>query len=165
MRVDYLLEIVTCRIDIIQYFALKAAVILRDYQIDKLRHLDILGRLVVHKIVVVQIAAGVMEEATHSARGRHIHVIQTTAALTLMRVGDVDGVTHIQIEQDALQLLGSVVDNNLLERTSLLHHLLDIVITDTHIEDIALGDGVASISIIDILRPSCYVAYGTSVEF
>ena len=27
MRVDYLLEIVTCRIDIIQYFALKAAVI------------------------------------------------------------------------------------------------------------------------------------------
>ena len=56
MRVDYLLEIIPLPIHITQHLALEATVGLRDYEVNQLGHVDIFGRLVVHKVVVVKIA-------------------------------------------------------------------------------------------------------------
>ena len=53
VSVDYLFEIITRRVNIIQYFALQAAIRKRDDEVDEFCHLYILCRLVVHKIVIV----------------------------------------------------------------------------------------------------------------
>ena len=94
MRIDNLLEIIARRIDIIQNLTLQATIRLRNNKIDQLGHLDILGCLIVHKIVVVQIATRVAEETTHRTRGRHRHVIQAATTFALMRVGDIYRVAH-----------------------------------------------------------------------
>jgi hypothetical protein len=92
----------------------------------------------VHKIVIVQVATRVVEEATHRTRGRHCYVIETATAFTLMRISDIYRVTHIEMKKNTLQLLWRIIDHNLLERAAILHYLLDIMITHAHIKHLTL---------------------------
>ena len=138
MRIDYLLKIIASRIYIIQNLTLQATISLRHNKIDKFSHLYILSRFIVHKIVIVQVATSVVEEATHRTRRRDSYVIKTTTAFTLMCISDIYRVIHIEMKKNTLQLLWRVIDDNLLKGAAILHHLLDIVIAHAHIKHLTL---------------------------
>jgi hypothetical protein len=94
--IDYLLEIIVRRIDITQHLALKAAVLLRDNEIDQLGHLDILGCLVVH-ILVLKVGGRMVEE-TPKGRGSGLRdVIERATGVASVRIGDVNRIGHIQM--------------------------------------------------------------------
>ena len=159
-RVDDLLEIVARGIHIRQYLAFQAAVGLRYDKVYKFRHLNVLGRLVVHEIVVLQIAGGMAEEAADRRRRRHRHMVQTAAAVAGVGIGYVDGIGHIEIQQNALQQFGRIVDDDLFERAAVLGNVLDVVISDSHVKDIAFRYGMARIAVIDMLRTAHHIADG-----
>ena len=69
IRVDDLLKIVVCGIDISQHLAFQATISLRDNEIDQLGHLDILGRLVVHTILDRIDVKGIGDIVCHNAAG------------------------------------------------------------------------------------------------
>ena len=137
VRVDDLLEVVVRRVDVAQNLALQAVVLVRDDQIDQLRHLDALGSLVVHEVVVLKIARRVHEETAQRRRRRHSHVVQPPAALAMMGVGDVHAVAHVQLQKDPLQQLRRVIHNDLLERPTLIGQVLDIVVAYSHVKHVA----------------------------
>ena len=94
--IDYLLEIVVRRIDVAQHLALQTAVLLRDDEIDQLGHLDVLGSLVVH-ILVLKVGGRMVEEAPQGRRGGQRDVIERATIVAAVRIGYVNRIGHIQM--------------------------------------------------------------------
>jgi hypothetical protein len=87
-----------------------------------------------------------------------------TTSLTLMGICNVYRITHIEIEEYSLQLLGCIIDDNLLIGARIVHNLLYIMVAYAHIVELTLADSMTRIAIIDILRSTHNIPYGTSIE-
>ena len=128
--VDHLLETFARSIYRCEYPTTQTLVALREKEIDKLGHLDILGRLVVRIAVLAQVAVRVEEEVAQrrSSLGNEVGAVATPLAAVL--VANRHSVVHVQMHQDPLQPLGRVVEENLLKGLIILRDGLDVVAAD-----------------------------------
>ena len=102
--VDDLFEILLGGIHVAQQFALDAAVVVRHYQVDEFRHLDVFGRFVMLEYLLAQIAVGIAEETLGCIPCRHGDMIVETAPVARKAVGEVHSVRDVQMRQNMKRL-------------------------------------------------------------
>ena len=85
---------------------------------------------------------------------RLILTLRTTVIPTNVQL-----IIHVQLTQNARQLLGTVKENNLLERSSRLGNVLRIVVAQSQIKYIPLIDPMTDIPIINIFVPANHIPY------
>lgn len=103
MIVDNLLEVAAGDVDIAHQLALHAAVVVRHYQVDEFRHLDVFGCFVMLEYLLAQIAVGIAEETLGCIPCRHGDMIVETAPVARMAVGEVNSVRNVQMRQNMLE--------------------------------------------------------------
>ena len=162
--VDDLFKVFARRVDVAQQLALQAAVFVRGDQVDQLGHLDALGCLVAAELLVAQVVVRVEEEAAQRAPGRHGDVGAVAAPVARVVVRDVESVGDVQVHEDVLQLAGRVVEEQLLEGLAVFGDILRVVQADSQVEDIAAGERLALVSVVDVLRAAQHVADGAARE-
>lgn len=150
--VNDLFEILAGRIDVAQDLAFQTAVLVGDEQVDQFGHFDVLGRFVVQEVFVAQIVVGVGEKAADGVPAGHGDMGVAAAVLARMFVGNVQTVSDIQMQQNALQIGRGVVEENLLVGLSVIGYVLHIMMTYTQIKDIAAGKFLAGVPVVEVLR-------------
>ena len=158
MSVDDLFEVFLGRIDAAEHLALQTAVFVRDDVVDQFGHLEVSGSRIVQAPLVAQVAGRTEEDAADGGPRRHGDLRTGAALRTDVVVGDAQAIGHIQMQQNALQLVGRIIEDDLLEGVIRLGQLLSIVQTDAEIEQIAAGQTFPLIPAVDILRAMNNVA-------
>ena len=125
--VDDLFEILPGRIDVVEQFALQAAVFVGGDQIDQFGHFDILGRFVVAELLVAQIVVRVGEKVAQRVPGGHEDFVTVAAVFARVVVRDVEPVGDVQVHENLLQLLGRIV-GTVVKRIKLYNELIANVI-------------------------------------
>jgi len=160
--VDDLLEVFLGGVYVAQQLAFDAAVFVRGNQIDQFGHLDVLGRFVVVEILVAQVVVGVGEKIPDASPCGHGYVHPVAAVFAGVRIGDVQPVGDVQVQQDALEVRRRVVDKNLLEGLAVFGEMLDVVVADSEVENVASGELAAFVAVVDEHGPPQHVANGIS---
>ena len=160
--VDRLFEVLLGRVDVAQQLALDAAVLVRGDEVNQLRHLDALGGLVLQEALVAQVVVRVDEKVAQRAPCGHGDVGAVVAVFARMVVRDVESVGDVQVEQDALQVGGRVVEEHLLEGLAVFGDVLHVVVAEPQVEDVAAVEGLAFVAVVDILRAAQDIAYGVA---
>ena len=153
-----LLEALLLHVDVVQDLALDATVVVRDDVVDQLRHLDVLGRVVVAELLVAQVAVQVGEERADARPSGRTYELASHAPLAVVLGVDSQTVGDVEMHEDALQFVRTVVDHDLLERLALFGHVLDVVVTDSQKKDLTLPDPRALIAVVNVLRSAQYVS-------
>ncbi len=104
---------------------------MRDDVVDQLRHLDVLGRVVVAELLVAQVAVQVGEERADARPSGRTYELASHAPLAVVLGVDSQTVGDVEMHEDALQFVRTVVDHDLLEGLALFGHVLDVVVTDS----------------------------------
>ena len=71
---------------------------------------------------------------------------------------DSQTVGDVEMHEDALQFVRTVVDHDLLEGLALFGHVLDVVVTDSQKKDLTLPDPRALVAVVNVLRSAQYVS-------
>ena len=140
--VDGLFEILLRGVDVAQQLAFDAAILVRGDQVDQLGHLDVLGCLVVAEILVAQVVVGVDEKVSQRVPRGHGDVRTVAAVFARMFVRNVQPVGDVQMHQDALQVAGRVIKEHLLERLAAFGEVLNVVVPDAQIENVAARNSI-----------------------
>ena len=135
---------------------------MRGDEVNQLRHLDALGGLVLQEALVAQVVVRVDEKVAQRAPCGHGDVGAVVAVFARMVVRDVESVGDVQVEQDALQVGGRVVEEHLLEGLAVFGDVLHVVVAEPQVEDVAAVEGLAFVAVVDILRAAQDIAYGVA---
>ena len=124
---------------------------MRNDQVDQLGDFDIFGRRIVQEGVFRKIIVGVVEKAPDRTPRRHCGVVQGAALFAQVVVGDIQFVCDVEMQQDPLQLFRGEADENLFVRVPLFGNVLGVVAAHSEEEEVALGEFVAFVVVIDVL--------------
>lgn len=165
VTVDELLETLARGIDIREDFALQTTVHTSYDEIDKLGHLDVLGRGVVTENLVAQILVERHKEVARTTpRGAH-DVTQLATLRTRVVVHHIEIVGHTQVGEYLPQVLGRVVARNLLEGVLLaLGHILGVVMPLGQKVYLATLHLITDVAIIYVLGAAEDVTNGVTRE-
>ena len=159
---DHLLETLFGGINIAQQFAFDAAIFMCNDQIDQLGHFDILGRLVVMKVFVTQITVGIGKEVAQRTPSGHGNMSERIFLVLYTIVRDTQLVSDVQMQQDPLKICRTVKEKNLFEGLTSFGAILDIVMAQAEIENIAARQRLAFIPIVNVFRAPQYIANGVA---
>ena len=148
--IDDLLEVVPGRIDVAQQLAFDATIPVRNDQVEQFGHFEVFGGRVVQERSFREAIVDVAEKTPDRTPARHRGVVQGTAVVALVVVGDIQLVGDVEVQQDALQLFRGIANEDLCVGMSLRGDVFGIVATHTEEEKISLGELVAFIVVIDV---------------
>ena len=106
ISIDHLLKTAVLRINITQHLTAQATLIHRHNGVNQLSHLQVVSRSILQLAILVEIVLDVNKYIPQRLRSTHRDVIVAAATITRMRARSVNPVTHIEIKQNLLQLLG-----------------------------------------------------------
>jgi hypothetical protein len=69
-----------------------------------------------------------------------------------MFVRNVQAVGDVQVHQDTLEVIGRVIKEHLLERLAAFGEVLNVVVSDAQVENIAARKCLTLIAVVDVLR-------------
>lgn len=148
--IDDLLEVVPGRIDVAQQLAFDATIPVRNDQVEQFGHFEVFSGRVVQERSFREAIVDVAEKTPDRTPARHRGVVQGTAVVALVVVGDIQLVGDVEVQQDALQLFRGIANEDLFVGMSLRGDVFGIVATHTEEEKISLGELVAFIVVIDV---------------
>jgi len=148
IALNRLLEILLHQVHIAQYFAFETTILLSQDQIDQLGHLDRFRRIVLRESIVLEILVDRSEEILHDVRRGIAHMALILAVGTAMVVRNVKLIADAQVVEYPRQLIGGIVEDDLLEVLSLFGNVLGIVVSHTHVEKRSLRNLVTDVAVL-----------------
>ena len=111
-----MLEVVPGRIDVAQQLAFDATIPVRNDQVEQFGHFEVFGGRVVQERSFREAIVDVAEKTPDRTPARHRGVVQGTAVVALVVVGDIQLVGDVEVQQDALQLFRGIAKRGSVRR-------------------------------------------------